>query len=118
MHPLENGAQLIVSNQRILKVSPKYVMLEVFHLSELRGAHLLVTLGCSSLMLTLTGQHHKRIDCGDSDDATVSALREVVQCINYAVFTFEEERYRLPTRDDSEPADMAVQDSSSGRANE
>ena len=119
MHPLQNGGQLIVSNQRILKVSSKSVLLDVIHLSELRRAQIVVTLGCSSLMLTLTGQQDKCIDCGDSDDATVLALGEVVKCINYAVFTFEEERFRLPTGDDNEQADIAVQDASSScRANE
>ncbi|XP_028966611.1 vacuolar protein sorting-associated protein 13D [Galendromus occidentalis] len=118
MHPLENGGQLIVSNKRILRVSSKKIMLDVIHLCELQSAHLLVTLGSSSLMLTLTGQQHKRMDCGDSDDATVSALREVVQCINYAVFTFEEERYRLPTRDEDESTELDVRDSHQMRAHE
>lgn len=54
----------------------------------MRSAHLCVTVGCSSLVLKLAEsyQQHKRIDCGDSDEANISAIREVTQIvITYSV---------------------------------
>lgn len=59
------------------------------HLSEVRSARLFLGLGSASLVLTLAGryQEHKRIDCGDSDDANVNAVLEVT--IERAVLTYQ-----------------------------
>ncbi|OQR68370.1 vacuolar protein sorting-associated protein 13D-like [Tropilaelaps mercedesae] len=101
-HPLEGGNLLVVSNQRILGVSTKNMLFDEVHLSEVRRAHLVVTVGCSSLVLYLSGpnQQHKRIDCGDADDANISALQEIEKVINYSVCTCEEERFRIVSPED------------------